>query len=171
MIQLHHLVTPSRTFRWPVPQLFRVHVILWIHTRNQLTGSVRSAKNRFLNARQSGDESKTLTIQLESRGHIRRCRVSYRKNKENNILNWNDPLSPVLITQYLALSSIHERLNTPESVSPKHMTSSNGSIFRVPGPLCGEFADPSEFPAQRPVTRSFDVFFDLRLNKRSSKQS
>ena len=23
---------------------------------------------------------------------------------------------------------------------------------------------PSEFPAQRPVTRSFDVFFDLRLN-------
>ena len=24
---------------------------------------------------------------------------------------------------------------------------------------------PGEFPAQRPVTRSFDVFFDLRLNK------
>ena len=30
---------------------------------------------------------------------------------------------------------------------------------------------PGEFPAQRPVTRSFDVFFDLRLNKQSSKQS
>ena len=28
-----------------------------------------------------------------------------------------------------------------------------------------------EFPAQRPVTRSFDVFFDLYLNKRLSKQS
>ena len=28
-----------------------------------------------------------------------------------------------------------------------------------------------EFSAQRPVTRSFDVFFDLRLNKRLSKQS
>ena len=28
-----------------------------------------------------------------------------------------------------------------------------------------------EFPAQRPVTRSFDVFFDLRLNKRLRKQS
>ena len=28
-----------------------------------------------------------------------------------------------------------------------------------------------EFPAQRPVTRSFDVFFDLRLNKRLGKQS
>ena len=30
---------------------------------------------------------------------------------------------------------------------------------------------PGEFPAQRPVTRSFDVFFDLHLNKRLSKQS
>ena len=30
---------------------------------------------------------------------------------------------------------------------------------------------PGEFPAQRPVTRSFDVFFDLRLNIRLSKQS
>ena len=28
-----------------------------------------------------------------------------------------------------------------------------------------------EFPSQRPVTRSFDVFFDLRFNKRLSKQS
>ena len=30
---------------------------------------------------------------------------------------------------------------------------------------------PGEFPAHRSVTRSFDVFFDLRLNKRLSKQS
>ena len=29
---------------------------------------------------------------------------------------------------------------------------------------------PGEFPAQRPVARSFDVFFDLRLNKPLSKQ-
>ena len=27
-----------------------------------------------------------------------------------------------------------------------------------------------EFPAQRPVTQSFDVSFDLRLNKPFSKQ-
>ena len=29
---------------------------------------------------------------------------------------------------------------------------------------------PGDFPAQRPVTLSFDVFLDLRLNKRLSKQ-
>ena len=50
------------------------------------------------------------------------------------------------------------------------MTSSNGTIFRVTGPLCREFTGPGEFPAKWPVTRSFDVFFDLRLNKRLSKQ-
>ena len=30
---------------------------------------------------------------------------------------------------------------------------------------------PGEFPTQRPVTRSFDFFFDLRLNKPLSQQS
>ena len=30
---------------------------------------------------------------------------------------------------------------------------------------------PGEFPTQRPVTRSFDVYFDLCPNKRLSKQS
>ena len=50
------------------------------------------------------------------------------------------------------------------------VTSSNGNISRVTGPLCGEFTGPGEFPSQRPVTRSFDVFFDLRLNKRLCKQ-
>ena len=51
------------------------------------------------------------------------------------------------------------------------MTSSNGNIFRVTGPLCWEFTGPGEFPTQRPVTRSFDVFFDLLPKKRLSKQS
>ena len=35
----------------------------------------------------------------------------------------------------------------------------------------GNLPVPGEFPAQRPVTPSFDVFFDLRLNNRLSKQS
>ena len=49
------------------------------------------------------------------------------------------------------------------------MTSSDGNIFRIAGPLWGE--STCGFPSQRPVTRSFDVFFDLCLNKRLSKHS
>ena len=48
------------------------------------------------------------------------------------------------------------------------MTSSNGNIFRVTVPLWGE---SGEFPSQRPVTLSFHVFFQVRLNKRLTKQS
>ena len=49
------------------------------------------------------------------------------------------------------------------------MTSSNGNIICVTGPLCGEFT--GDFPTLKLVTRSFDVFFDLRLNKPLSKQA
>ena len=35
----------------------------------------------------------------------------------------------------------------------------------------GNWPVTGEFPSQRPMTRSFDVFFDLRLNKRLSEQS
>ena len=48
------------------------------------------------------------------------------------------------------------------------MTSSNGNIFHVTCPLCGEFT--RKFPSQRPMTR-FDIFFDSCLNKWLSKQS
>ena len=41
--------------------------------------------------------------------------------------------------------------------------------FSAPLALCaGNSPITSEFPSQRPVTRRFDVFIDLRLNKQSS---
>ena len=48
------------------------------------------------------------------------------------------------------------------------MTSSNGNIFRVTCPLWGK--STGGLPSQRPLTRSFDVFFDLRMNKQLSKK-
>ena len=45
-------------------------------------------------------------------------------------------------------------------------------IFSALLALCaGKSPVTGEFPSQRPVTRSFDVFFDFRLNKRLSKQT
>ena len=58
------------------------------------------------------------------------------------------------------------------------MTSSNGNIFRVIGSLWTKSTGhqwiplvTNGFPSQRPVTRSFDVFFDTSPNKWLSKQS
>ena len=72
-----------------------------------------------------------------------------------------------------------EEHSSPTSIFPVlMMTSSNGNMFRVTGicagnsPLTvGNSPVTGEFPSHRPVTRSFDVFFDLRLNKRLCKQS
>ena len=66
------------------------------------------------------------------------------------------------------------------------ITRSNGKLFSIQQTrwrhqmetfsallvICtGNSPVPGEFPTQRPVTQSFDVFFVLRLNKRLSKQS
>ena len=36
--------------------------------------------------------------------------------------------------------------------------------------LLALYTGTGEFPSQSPVTRSFDIFFDLRLNKQLSKR-
>ena len=51
------------------------------------------------------------------------------------------------------------------------MTSSNGNISALLALCVGNSPFTGEFPSQRSVTRSFDVFFDLLLKKRLSKQS
>ena len=48
------------------------------------------------------------------------------------------------------------------------MTLSNENTFRVTGLFGG--ISTGGFPSQRLVTRIFEVFFDLRLNKQLSKQ-
>ena len=50
------------------------------------------------------------------------------------------------------------------------MTSSNWNIFRGTGLCAGNSTVTGEFSSQRPVTGSFDVFFDLHLNTLLSKQ-
>ena len=51
------------------------------------------------------------------------------------------------------------------------MASWNGNFCALPAICAGNSPVPGDFPTQGPVRRSFGVFFDLRLNKRLSKQS
>ena len=76
-------------------------------------------------------------------------------------------------------SHFMEEHSSPTSIFPVFMmTSSNGNIFRVTGFCAGNSPETAgnspvtgEFSSHRPVTRSFDVFFDLYLNRQLSKQS
>ena len=77
-------------------------------------------------------------------------------------------IAPVVHPEYQQITDIHGYDDAGIEMSFSTMkASSNGNIFRVTGLLCGN--SPVTFPAQRPVTRSFDVFFDLRLNQQLSK--
>ena len=50
------------------------------------------------------------------------------------------------------------------------MSSSNGTFSALLAICVGNSPVLGEFPTQRPVTRSFDVYFELRPNKRLNKQ-
>ena len=50
----------------------------------------------------------------------------------------------------------------------RHKTETFSALLAI---CAGNSPVTGEFPTQRPVTRSFDVFFDLHLNERLSKQS
>ena len=63
-------------------------------------------------------------------------------------------------------------LHDPRATPGSHDNVIKWKHFPRYWPLCaGNSPVTGEFPSQRPVTRSFDVFFDLRLNKRLCKQS
>ena len=70
---------------------------------------------------------------------------------------------------------VHVVLFFMENITPmyheswwRHQKETFSTLLAI---CAGHSPVPGEFPPQRPVTGSFDVFFDLRLNKLLSKQS
>ena len=88
---------------------------------------------------------------------------------------WYYPQHTICIKEYVTFNTSvafvggmnwHYYRNEPEFM----MTSSNGNISALLAICAGNSPVPGEFTTKRPVTLSFDVFFDLRLSKRLSKQ-
>ena len=68
----------------------------------------------------------------------------------------------ILHTTWCGFFNLRRTENAAPIINHIMMTSSNGKILLA---LCaGNSPVTGEFPLQRPVTRSFDVFFHLRLN-------
>ena len=61
--------------------------------------------------------------------------------------------------------------SVPVCISTCMMTSSKRNIFRVIGPLCGEFTGHQWIPLTKASDAELWCFFDLRLNERLNKQS
>ena len=71
----------------------------------------------------------------------------------------------------ICISIIRNTIQTTNSVATtwlRHQMEAFSALLTI---CAGNSPVTGEFPAQRPLTRSFDVFFDMLLNKRLSKQS
>ena len=73
------------------------------------------------------------------------------------------------IMNYILIKQWHVKTHPcPDFTWWRHQMETFSALLAI---CAGNPPVPGEFPAQRPVTRSFDVFFDLHLNKRLSKLS
>ena len=115
---------------------------------------IRTATNHYVNEWQHKLMAHICTTMLEW----------VRRNKENNVaLHYQHS-----VRRTRASSNGQPAMQKGITSWWRHQM----EIFSAVLALCaGNSPVTGEFPSQRPVTRSFDVFFDLRLNKRLSKQS
>ena len=68
---------------------------------------------------------------------------------------------------YPCISQILKNRN-PDCAWWRHRMETFSALLAI---CAGNSPVPGEFPSQRPVTRSFNVFFDMCLNKQLNKQS
>ena len=121
-------------------------------------------------------EARGITVMLHERQGVRNHRqldcffgslfniTKERTNVPRYVLVWAEPTGGRWIMPTHRASTVQ---NVPISWW-RHQMETFSALLAI---CAGNSPVPGEFPAQRPVTRSFDVFFDLRLNKRLSKQS
>ena len=79
-------------------------------------------------------------------------------------------IKSVTITQMQSKNCVYDYWDVLQSPI-EIMTTSNGNIFRITGPLWQESTGDRWIPFTRVNNADFDVFCNVRLNKRFSKQS
>ena len=90
--------------------------------------------------------------------------IAVTKEEMTHVISWPGNILTVFISVLW-----YTAYNLTYYVIPwwRHQMETLSALLAI---CAGNSPVPGEFPAQRPVTRSFDVFFDLRLNKLLSKQ-
>ena len=88
-------------------------------------------------------------------------------------LNWHAVITDPMRVRCQAITMNRWRPNSLTQICCDHDDVIKWKHFPRHCPFinAGDAPVTGDFLAQRPVTRSFDVFFDLHLNKRLSKQS
>ena len=92
---------------------------------------------------------------------------NFLQNTRDGFIWLNYVLFTYPLTAYRVERLLHESSHRVQ-IQRRHKMETFSALLT----LCvGNSSVSGEFPSQRPVTRNFDIFFDLHLNKRLSEQS
>ena len=104
---------------------------------------------------------------LSIKGQLRFCSVCYADNFLSSLISRRCSCTEMEMSSFW-WHFLHWLLCTGRCPWWRHQMKTFSALLAI---CAGNSPVPGVFPTQRPVTRSFDVLFDLRLNKRLSKPS
>ena len=140
---------------------------------------VKTHKVVTLRSRQNGwhfadDSSKYIFLNENERNLNKNSLNFIPKGPVNNIpalvqlMAWRRPGASHYQNQLWLICFINDSYSIFPTAWWRHQMETFSALLAI---CAGNSPVPGEFPTQRPVTRSFDVYFDLRPNGRLSKQS
>ena len=156
----------------------------WLQSEKRKNGHLNSAK--YCNSRCPCDivSSKPSVVTIPV--HSLLILYFFRNSQQGSIWVWAQPMrDTVTLSRHLSLAEPIPRMISESRLDIAWLSRMQCKqldcdtrwhhqmkIFYALLAICARNSPVTcEFPTQRPVTRSFHVFFDLRLNKRLSKQS
>ena len=103
---------------------------------------------------------------------ISKIKSTYFDYNMVEVCSWGDNGHKIIMSAFVQVMVYHRTVTNDNTVYRRTWWRHQMETFSALLAICAENSPvPGEFPAQRPMTRSFEVFFDLRLNKRLSKHS
>ena len=155
------VMTSSYSYLWPL-SLLCAPFHLWLPCVPLLKCKIHKSLHSCLVCRPANEVLVDRLIRLDHR----RIYASLGLNWLNPAVCANDRPESICIRVSFILANSPALLRLQVSWW-RHQMETFSALLAI----CAENSPvPGEFPAQNPVTRSFDVFFDLHPNKRLSKQ-
>ena len=153
----------NNTFSWfnPVSRTNLIHHLIYCHSILVLTDLYKdTAVDKYIVCRHNKEEARLYTC-------LSLCQYRNSYYKDKNSHNCLIFIMGIIYLQRRPLYENRAQIHPPVLSIWRHQMKTFSALLAI---CAGNSPVPGEFPTQRPVTRSFDVFFHLRLNKRLSKQ-
>ena len=139
---------------------FRINLVIWSSLTSATSLDLTDDKSKLIQAMACNKPLSEPMLTHISVGHVASIGNNELSQVSANYLKIRHPL--------ISSAWSSNELLCQGTTWWRHQMETFSALLAI---CAGNSPATGEFPAQRPATRNFDVFFDLRLNKRLSKQS